>query len=205
MKVISLDRELPEVWLLAPAVEAIRRGELVVIPTDSVYALACASDNRKAASQLYAAKRMDPTKRCSVICADLKDVGSVARAVSNEAFRFLRQHLPGPYTVLLHASRDLPKVVTGKRKGIGVRIPDHPVSQAVVEDVGAPILVTSLPAGEPGELIDPVQVAERLYVRPSVVVDQGPLAAEPSTVVDFSCDPPELIRQGRGELVWFDG
>ena len=142
MKVISLDRDLPETWLLGPAVEAIREGGLVVIPTDSIYALACSSSDRRAASRLYEAKRMDTSKRCSVICSHLKDIGSVARAVSNDAFRFMRQHLPGPYTVLLHASRDLPRMVTGKRKGIGVRIPDHPVSQAMVEEIGGPILVT---------------------------------------------------------------
>lgn len=203
MKVIALDRDVPEIWLLGPAIDAIRAGEVVVIPTDSVYALACCTDDRKAAARLYEAKRMDASKRCSVICADLRDVGAVARAVSNEAFRFMRQHLPGPYTVLLHASRDLPRQVTGKRKGIGVRIPDHPVSRAIVEEIGAPILVTSLPNWNPGESVDPVEAARHLWVEPGVILDQGPLLAEPSTVVDFSCDPPELVRQGKGPVDWF--
>ena len=200
MKVITLDREIPETWLIGPAVEAVRRGGLVVIPTDGLYALACLPWERQAVSKLYRAKRMDSTKRCSVICADLKAVGSVARAVDDTAFRFMRDHLPGPYTVLLHVSRELPRNATGKRKGIGVRIPDHAIPMALVEELEQPLLVSSLPGWEPGEELDPVSMSEGLAEGPDVVLDQGPLVTEPSTGVDFTTDVPELVRQGGGVI-----
>src|SRR5690606_26067956 len=135
MRVISLDRDVPEVWTIGPAIEAVQRGELIVFPTDSVYAIGCDPWNARAVNRLYDAKGMDRSKHCSVICADLTEVGAVARAVSDSAFRFMRRHLPGPYTVLLKASRDLPGQATGKRKTIGVRIPDHPVPLAIVGDL----------------------------------------------------------------------
>ncbi|MGM0576338.1 MAG: L-threonylcarbamoyladenylate synthase [Myxococcota bacterium] len=200
MNVIQLDPEYPETWLVSPAVEALTHGDLVVIPTDSIYALACRPWDAGAVGRLYKAKGMDRSKRCSIMCSDLKEVGSVARAVSDGAFLFMRQHFPGPYTVLLHASRDLPRRATGKRKAIGVRMPDHPVARAVSEEFGGPILVTSVPGWDPGEPVDPVAVADRMFERPAVVLDQGPRVARPSTVVDFTRDPPELVRQGVGEV-----
>jgi len=201
MQVISLDRDLPEVWTLGPAVRALTAGDLVVIPTDTIYALACDPWNRQAVNQLYAAKGMSKTKRCAVLCGHLKEVGAVARAVSDDAFRFMRTHLPGAYTVLLHASRDLPKQATGKRKTIGVRMPAHAVPQALVEDFGGPIMVTSLPGWIDGEEMDPVTISKtELRKRPAVVVDQGPIHVTPSTVVDFTVSPPELIREGKGPV-----
>ena len=198
MKVIPLDKDVPETWLIGPAVEAIRQGELVVLPTDGMYALACHPWERQAVAKLYKAKRMDNSKRCSVICGSLGDIGAVARAVDDSAFRFMRDHLPGPFTILLHASRELPRNAIGKRKGIGVRIPDHVVPLCLVEELKHPILVSSLPGWEPDEELDPVRAAEQLHVRPAVVLDQGPLVTEPSTVVDFTTDEPEVVRQGGG-------
>ena len=203
MNIIPLDRDAPEVWTIGAAVEALRRGHLVVVPTDTIYALACDPWNRKAVGALYLAKRMDASKRCAVGCSDLKEVGAVARAVSSDAFRFMRTHLPGPYTVLLNAARDLPRQATGKRKTIGVRLPDHPVFQALAADFGKPVMVSSLPGGDGDVALDPVAVAQRLAVRPAVVLDQGLQFPEPSTVVDFSTDPPQLIRQGAGEVDTF--
>ena len=198
MKVIQLDKDVPETWLIGPAIDAIRKGELVVIPTDGMYALACHPWERQAVSKLYKAKRMDASKRCSVICGSLKQIGAVARAVDDAAFRFMRDHLPGPFTVLLHASRDLPRNAIGKRKGIGVRIPDHSVPLSLVDGLEHPVLVSSLPGWEPGEELDPVFTAQRLPVRPLVVLDQGPLITEPSTVVDFTTEDPQIVRQGGG-------
>ena len=201
MKVIELDPEYPETWLVRPAVEALSAGGVVVLPTDSIYALACDPWDRQAVSRLYQTKRMDKSKRCSVMCGDLKEVGEVARAVPLEAFRFMRTHLPGAYTILLHASRDLPRQATGGRKSIGVRIPDHPVSLAILEGFGRPILVSSLPTWEEGTLLDPVSACVHLARQPDLVVDQGPKQAEASTVVDFTTSPPELVRQGKGEVM----
>lgn len=200
MRVIHLDRDVPEVWTIGPAVDAVNRGELVVLPTDSIYAIGCDPWNVQAVNRLYAAKQLDKSKQCSVLCSDLKQVGAVARAVTNDAFKFMRRHLPGAYTLILKASRDLPSQATGKRKAIGVRMPDHPVALAMVEDLGRPLLVTSLPDWIEGEWVDPVAIAERLYVRPAFVLDQGPILAEASTIIDFTEDPPEVVRQGKGPL-----
>lgn len=202
MKVITLDRDVPETWLLGPAMEAVNKGGIIVFPTDSVYAIGCDPFDRKAVDKLYVAKGMTDNHRCSVICGDLKQVATVARAVSDEAFHFMRRHFPGAYTVLLKASRDLPKEATGKRKQIGVRMPDHPVPLTLVEELGRPLLVTSVPAWAAGDEIDPVELSHRLAVRPLVVIDQGPQTADPSTVIDFSVDPPELVRLGKGPIDW---
>ncbi|MEZ4264768.1 MAG: Sua5/YciO/YrdC/YwlC family protein [Myxococcota bacterium] len=150
---------------------------------------------------LYKAKGMDHSKRCSVMCADLRSIGAVARAVPNEAFKFMRDHFPGPYTVLLLASRDLPRRATGGRKTIGVRVPDNAVSQALIEDFGGPVLITSLPGWVPGEELDPVGTAERMFIRPTVVLDQGPQFATPSTIIDFTAEPRSSSARVRGRSI----
>ena len=200
MQIISLDRDVPEVWNIGPAARALQAGELVIVPTDTVYALCCDPWDAGAVARLYAAKAMDKSKRCAVACRDLKDIGAVGRAVGDAAFRFIKTHLPGPYTVLLNASWDLPRRATGGRKTIGVRIPNHIVCQSLAEEFGRPLLVTSIPFDEDGIEIDPVEAAKRLYKKPAVILDQGPQFPQPSTVVDFTVDPPELVRQGQGEL-----
>jgi len=205
VKIISIDLDVPEVWLIGPAVEALRRGELIVFPTDSIYALACDPENRRAVMNLYAAKGMTENHRCSMICSDLKQVGSIARAVSNEAFHFMKHHFPGAFTVILKASRELPKQATGKRNQIGVRMPNHPIPLALIEEFGRPMLVTSVPDWSPGDPVDPVETSQRLVNRPTVVLDQGPQNAEPSTVVDFSDEVPVLVRMGKGVVEgWVD-
>ena len=203
MDVIPLDRDVPETWTIGPAVQALRKGEIIVIPTDTIYALACDPWDVKAVGALYTAKGMDKSKRCAVLCRDQKSISTVSRAVGDGVFRFMKRHLPGPFTVLLHASFDLPRRATGKRKTIGVRIPDNPVCESLTEDFGRPILVTSVPGWQDGEEVDPVLTAQRLFVRPSVVLDQGLQAAVPSTVIDFTTEPPELIRQGKGTIETF--
>jgi tRNA threonylcarbamoyl adenosine modification protein (Sua5/YciO/YrdC/YwlC family) len=200
VQIIPLDRELPEVWTIGPAVKALQLGQLVVVPTDTLYALCCHPFDRGAVAALYRAKGMHESQACSFACASLKQVGQVARAVTDGAFRFMRTHFPGPFTLLLKASHELPRQATGKRKTIGVRMPDHPVCQALVEALGMPLLVSSIPGWEDGEPVDPVEVARRLQVLPSAVLDQGPLLPEPSTVIDFTEDPPLLVRQGKGRL-----
>lgn len=198
MRIISLDRDVPEIWRLGPAVDALRRGELVVLPTDTIYAIGCDPHNARAVGRMYDSKGMDRSKRCALICSNLKDVGQMGRAISDVAFRFMRQHFPGAYTVLLHASTDLPRRAMGKRKTIGIRMPDHPISQALVEDFGRPILVTSLPNPKPGDWLDPVEAVPQLKRPIALVLDQGDAPVEPSTVVDFTVDPPQLIREGKG-------
>jgi tRNA threonylcarbamoyl adenosine modification protein (Sua5/YciO/YrdC/YwlC family) len=200
MEVIPLDRDVPETWTIGPAVRALGKGQLIVIPTDTIYALACDPWDAKAVGALYTAKGMDKNKRCAVLCQDQKAIGAVTRAVGDSAFRFMRAHLPGAFTILLHAAFDLPRRATGKRKTLGVRIPDNPVCQALTEEFGRPVLVTSVPGWENGDPVDPVRMAERLFLRPTVVLDQGLQVAEPSTVIDFTVNPPELVRQGKGEV-----
>ena len=116
MKVIPLDRDVPEIWTLGPAVDALKKGELVMFPTDSIYAIGCDPFDVSAVGRLYAAKGMERGHRCSVICPDVKQVAQVASVISNDAFRFIRRHLPGPYTLIFKANRDLPNQALGKRK-----------------------------------------------------------------------------------------
>lgn len=183
---------------LDEAVEAMGRGELIIYPTDTLYALGCDALNNGAIERLCRLKGVNPQKQTlSVICDGLSMASEYAR-IDNEAFRILRTNLPGPFTFILPASTTLPKVFKGRRT-VGVRIPDNAIARALAERMGHPVLSTSIPQEEDG--IDPATIALEYEDTASLFIDGGEGDGIPSTVIDLTdSSSPEIIREGKGEL-----
>lgn len=175
-------------------------GQNVVYPTDTIYGLAAAVDQRAAVERLYRLRKLDRSKPLSLVCSDLSEVSRYA-VVDNECFRTMKRVLPGPYTFILKATKEAPRLGQSKRKTVGIRMPAHPVAQALVQALGAPLLSTSS-LGDPGsELSDPVLLAEAYSgTEVDLVLDAGILRGVPSTIIDWSGDEPEVLREGAGDV-----
>jgi tRNA threonylcarbamoyl adenosine modification protein (Sua5/YciO/YrdC/YwlC family) len=191
----------PSVRKIARAVEVLHGGGVAAYPTDTVYALGCAIESRHGAERIYRAKRMDEHQRLALICPDLASA-SIYAHFSQVAFRLARRIFPGPYTLVVPASREVPRLLLSrKRRQVGIRIPDHPVALALVRVLGRPLLTTSaVPPGLDRALSDPDEVVEQFGRFVDLVVDGGPTADEPSTVLEVHDDEIAVIRQGLGSL-----
>ncbi len=183
---------------LDEATECLRDGGIIIYPTDSLYALGCDALNNGAIERLCKIKKVDPRKQTlSVVCDGLSMASEYAR-IDNEAFRILRRNLPGPFTFILPAATSLPKVFKG-RKEVGIRVPENPISRALAERLGHPLLSTSLPQDEIG--LDPATVAVDFEDVATLLIDGGESDGMPSTVVDITDSRnPEIVREGKGEL-----
>jgi len=197
---LPIDPGEPESWLIGRVASVIRKGGLVVLPTDTVYALTCAFDNEPAIERLYAVKRIAPAKRLSILVPDIATAARLTRGISNSVFRTMRRVLPGPYTFIFQASSEVPRTMLRKRRTVGIRIPASPIALAVLAELGSPLLATSVRNSADEWLLDPVTIEEELRGSVDLVVDGGLLAAEPSTVVDLSGDEPVLVREGKGDV-----
>jgi len=197
---LQVDPVEPEPWLLARAVDVLRRGGVVVTPTDTVYGLACGIDQPDAIGRIYALKDLDPKKPLAILVSDMRAVGQYARGVSTPVYRLLKRVLPGPYTFIFSATNEVPKIMLRKRKTIGVRIPDNPIVLTLLAELGGPLLTTSIRNPEDQFLNDPEQIEGHFGRRVDVVIDGGVLLPQPSTVVDFSNDEPVLLREGKGDV-----
>lgn len=175
-------------------------GQNVVYPTDTIYGLGAAIDQRAAVERLYKLRKLDRTKPLSLVCADLSEVSRYA-VVHNDCFRAMKRVLPGPFTFILRATKEAPRLGQSKRKTVGIRIPAHPVAQALVEALGAPLLSTSGLGDPKDDLSDPVSLAEAYSgTEVDLILDAGLLKGIPSTVIDWSGDAPEVVREGAGDL-----
>lgn len=181
------------------AVEAIRDGEVIIYPTDTLYAMGCDALSQKAVERLCAAKGINPAKQMlSVICSDLSMAALYAR-IDNRAFQILKRNTPGPFTFVLPAAPTLPKAFKG-RKTVGVRIPDNTIARNIAEILGHPVLSASI-ASDDDEIITPDQIELMPALDARLLIDGGEGDNLPSTVVDLTdSSSPEIIRQGKGEL-----
>ena len=181
------------------AAEVLSSGGLVIYPTDSVYGLGCDLFNKKAVARIYQIKGNDKRKLLSFICPDLKGIAEYAY-VSNPAYKIMRHLLPGPYTFILTATKQVPRILLENRKTVGIRVPDNPICQALLAEFNSPIISTS--AGLPGQtyLSDPDEIAETFVRTVDLFLDAGPGGLEPSTIVDLTGEEPVLVRQGKGRL-----
>lgn len=190
----------PQPRLLKQAADLLRRGEVLAVPTDSSYALVCQLDDKAAADRLRRIRQLDDKQLLSLLCRDLGELASYAR-VDNAQFRLLKLGTPGPFTFILEASKEVPRRVSHpQRKTIGLRVPEHPALQALLELHGAPLLATTLILPDETEpLNDPDEIRERLEKQVAGVIDAGACPSQPTTVVDLSGDAPEVLRRGRGD------
>ncbi len=197
---VTLDPLEPESWLVGRVTNVLRKGGLVVLPTDTVYALTCVFDNDQAIERLYSVKGIAPAKRLSVLVGDIAAAAHLTRGIANPVFRTMRRVLPGPYTFIFQAGSTVPRVMLRKRRTVGIRIPDCPITLAILAELGTPLLATSVRNAEDEWLLDPVAIEGRLRGHVDLVVDGGLLAAEPSTVVDLTGEAPVLVRAGKGDV-----
>ena len=192
--------DAPQPRLLRQAAQLLRGGGLIAMPTDACYVLACPLDDRAAVDRLRALRGVDEKHLLTLMCRDLSEVSLYAQ-VDNRAYRFLREWTPGPYTFILQATRELPRRLSHpSRRTIGLRVPDHRVTQALLELLGQPLIATTLIApGESEPMNDPHEIRERFQKLLGAVVDAGACPMQPTTVVDLSGDTPALVRAGRGD------
>ena len=195
---LSVNPSFPEPRKIRRAVEALEAGEVIGYPTDTVYGLGCDLFNKRAIERLYQIKQMDQSQKLSFICPDISNVARYA-IVEDATFRVLKRYLPGPYTFILEATREVPKIIQTKRRTVGVRIPDHPVILALVRAFGRPVIsTTAAPHGEE-PYIDPHEIDDR-FKGVAMVLDGGVGGSVPTTVIDLTTSLPEIIRAGAGSI-----
>ena len=192
--------ENPQQRLLKQAVQILHAGGIAAIPTDSSYALVCHLDDKTAAQNLRRIRGVDDKHHLTLLCRDLSELASYAR-VDNKQYRLLKLGTPGPFTFILEATKEVPRRVSHpSRRTIGLRVPEHAVTQALLELLGQPLLATTLIApGESEPMNDPHQIRDHFQKLIQAVVDAGACAMQPTTVVDLSGAAPVLVRQGRGD------
>ena len=189
----------PQLRLIRQAVQIIREGKLVVLPTDSCYALGCHVGDKAAMERIRVIRDVDERHNFSLLCRDLGEAATYAR-IDDRQFRLMKASTPGSYTFILQATREVPRrLMHPKRRTIGVRIPDHRVVQALLAELGEPLLTSTLILPDDAQpLSDAHVIRERLEKRVDLILDGGACGAEPTTVVDLTGDVPLITRQGRG-------
>jgi tRNA threonylcarbamoyl adenosine modification protein (Sua5/YciO/YrdC/YwlC family) len=198
--ILEIDPVEPQEWLLARAAQVLRDGGIVVMPTDTVYGLTCGITRHDAIRRIYKLKDMDAKKPLAILVSNMTMVGQYARGVSTPAYRLLKRVLPGPYTFIFPASPEVPKIMLRKRRTIGIRMPDNPIALALVEEMGEPLLSSSIRDPQHEFVNDPEEIDRSLGNKVEMVIDGGILLPVPSTVVDMSEEPPVLIREGKGDV-----
>ena len=182
-------------------VECLQDGGIIIYPTDTIYGLGCNIFQHKALERIARIKQVEPEKaQLSFICYDLSDLSKYTRSISTPLYRLLKNYLPGPYTFILPASREVPKMLQSKKSTIGLRIPDNNIARGIVHELGSPILSASLPGEMVEEYTDPELIYENFKNRVDIVVDGGTGSMIPSTIVDCTTDEYTVLRQGAG--VW---
>jgi tRNA threonylcarbamoyl adenosine modification protein (Sua5/YciO/YrdC/YwlC family) len=202
---LQIHPENPQLRLIRRAVEIIREGGLIVYPTDSCYALGCHIGDKGAMERIRRIRKADRTHHFTLVCRDLSEIATYAR-VDNRAYRLLKAHTPGPYTFLLQATSEVPKrLLNPRRKTIGIRVPDHPVPQLMLAELGEPIMSSTLSLpGDDYPLSDPDEIRERVAHQVEAIIDAGSCGMEPTSVIDLGPDGPRIIRRGKGELSAFE-
>lgn len=197
--------ENPQHRLIAQAVDIIRKGGLVVYPTDSAYALGCHIGDKDALERIRSLRKLDKNHNFTLMCRDLSELATYAR-VDNQVFRLLKNHTPGAYTFILEATAEVPRrLLHPKRKTIGLRVPDNAIALALLAELGEPLMTSSLLLpGEEYPMTDPYDIRDSLEHFVDLVIDGGYCGLEPTTVVDLTGDNPELVRHGKGDFSPFD-
>ena len=200
-QVFHIHPEHPQLRLIKQAAQIVRDGGLIALPTDAAYSLAGHINDTDLITRIRRIRGVGEGHQFTLMCRDLSEIANYAR-VSNTVFRLLKAATPGPYTFVLEGTKELPRrVLHHKRKTIGLRIPDHPVVQALLAELGEPILCSTLiPAGEEYPLTDAEEIASRLGRQLELVIDSGACGLEVTTAVDLTGEEPVVLREGKGAL-----
>lgn len=202
MEYYELHPETPQLRYINKAVQVLKDGGVIIYPTDTVYGLGCDIFNKDALERIFSIKADTPSKLLSFVCPDLKDIAKYAK-VSDYAYRTMKHLLPGPYTFVLPAAREVPKKLWSKRKTVGIRIPNHQIALTLVSELGNPIISSSV-TNRAGEVLsDPLAIQTLFGSSVDLMLSAGHLSAMPSSVIDLSSDAPEVIREGAGDVSLF--
>lgn len=205
MKLLSIHPTHPQARLVRQAAEVVRSGGLIAYPTDSCYALGCRIDDAGALERLRRVRGLGERHHLTLMCRDLSEISTYA-IVEDVHYKLLKSAIPGSYTFILRARREVPRrVMHARRRTIGVRVPGHPVAHRLLDELDGPILsATLLLPGDTAPLSDAHEIRERLERELDLVIDAGSCGVEPSTVLDLTGDQPVLVRAGKGSLEPFD-
>jgi tRNA threonylcarbamoyl adenosine modification protein (Sua5/YciO/YrdC/YwlC family) len=201
-EILSIDPQHLKGRHIKRAVDILSAGGVIVYPTDTIYGLGCDITSKKAVEQTRRIKGRDAKKPMSFVCADLADISQYAR-VSNLAYRILKRCLPGPYTFVLPATKETPRILQTRQKTVGLRAPDHPVPLALVRELGRPILSTSANYTDQEVITDPGELEQTLGRRVDLILECGQLPVLPSSVISLIGDEVNILRAGKGDLSFF--
>lgn len=197
---LSLHPQNPQERLLRQIADCLKSGGIIIYPTDTIYGLGCDIYHPKAVERICKIKNVDPQKaQLSFICRDLSHLSDYTKSIDTPLYRVLKNHLPGPYTFILPASKQVPKILKSKKDTIGLRVPDNVICSAILTTLGNPILSASLPGEMVEEYTDPEIIYDKFGKLVDYVIDGGPGGIVPSTVVDCTSDEWTVTRQGLGE------
>ena len=202
---LSIHSENPQERLITKAVDSLRRGGVMIYPTDSVYAIGCQLGDKSALERIRSIRQLDKNHNFTLVCRDLSELGSYAR-VENSAFRLLKSKTPGPFTFILNATSEVPKRLQHpKRKTIGIRVPNSAIVKALLEELREPIMsVTLTMPDDQYPLTDPYEIKQLMNHHVDVIIDGGYCGLEPTTVIDLTDHRPQLLRQGAGDFSAFE-
>ena len=197
---LKLHPENPQPRNIRTIVESLNNEGVIIYPTDTIYGLGCDIFKQKAIERICRIKNIDPRKaQLSFVCCDLSDMSKYTRSLSTPMYRMIRSYLPGPYTFILPASKEVPKLLKSKKNTVGLRIPNNKIALSIVENLGHPILSASLPGEMVEEYTDPESIYNKFSKLVDIVADGGAGGIIPSTVIDCTGDEPVVIREGLGE------
>ncbi len=198
---LTIHPQDPQDRLIKKAAEVLRGGGVIIYPTDTVYGFGCDIFQPKAIERICRIKGIDPTKaNLSFVCGDLSDLSKYAKSISTPQYRFIKNLIPGPFTFILPASKEVPKILKSQKDTIGLRVPDHRITHAIAAELGHPILSSSLPGDMVEEYTDPEYIHEKFEKLVDLVIDGGIGGMEYSTIVDMTEEEPVVTRQGIGVI-----
>jgi tRNA threonylcarbamoyl adenosine modification protein (Sua5/YciO/YrdC/YwlC family) len=199
---LDIHPQNPQMRQIRMVTDCLSNGGVIIYPTDTVYGFGCDIFHPKAVERICRLKKLDPAKaNLSFICPDLSDLSKYAKSVSTPVFRLLKQYIPGPFTFILPASKEVPKILKSRKDTIGLRVPDNKVAQTILETLGHPILSSSLPGEMVEEYTDPQIIYELFGKQVDIVINAGIGGMEFSTIVDLTGDEPAVTREGKGRFV----
>ena len=203
--ILKIHPVTPEPRLISKVAGILRAGGIIIYPTDTVYGIGCSVEDKNAIERIYLIKHQRKAKPYSFVCSDLTHISEYAH-VSNAAFKIMKHLIPGPYTFVLPAARmkQLPKILVSKRKTVGIRVPNSPITLALVKELGHPVLSTSVSIDDGGLLNDPEAIAKRFKNEVDIIIDGGTLRSDPSSVIDLTGEQPSVVRVGAGDLSMFE-
>ncbi len=195
----------PQQRLIHQAVEIVRQGGVIVYPTDTSYAIACHIEDKQALDKIRRIRQLDDKHNFTLACKDLAQVSNFTK-MGNDAFRLIKSLIPGPFTFILDATREVPRrLQRGKKKTVGIRVPDNKIALLLIEELGEPLFTsTMILPGETEAMSDPYEIRERLEHELDLVIDAGIINYQPTTIIDCHDNHIEIVRQGAGHADMLD-